>query len=273
MIQARKLSVHAGLNLTTVGAPELRGCVRDVERLQALAAVEGFERFAFLTDLNATADNLLTAVEDACADAGHGGHVLFNFSGHGYPELDINGDEADGFDENLLCADRGISDDEIYAAVSTNLHPSARCTLLVDACHTGTIGREGRVSPAAMAARLGASLVAALPGPPPPPRLLPFDVASRLPRTPQPVLPDFGGAIVQFSACRDDETAGDEGPETDGGAGGTFTKAFLSAWDARVGCQDWRTFSREVQSRAGRRQHPSLKTIRGRHLLAGRPLA
>lgn len=265
-----RLSIHAGLNVTGLGAPVLAGCVADVTNVREyLADHLGFDCPSFLTDMHATKTAFLEAMANAGRELDPNGHLVVNLSCHGSYQPDEDGDETDGFDENLLLADAQISDDEIYAALCEHVPEGARVTLLIDACHTGTIGRNGRLGIGSMRERLYNSAQAALPGWPPMPRIVPALLAASLPPAPQPRVPSYGPAIVQYSACRDDETAGDEGPGSPGGPGGTFTKAVLRALQARPG-RSWRDLAENVRAdlkfrRA--RQHPSLKTIRARHLL------
>jgi hypothetical protein len=76
-----------------------------------------------------------------------GDRVFFHYSGHGSRVKDLNGDEADGYDETIAPYDvtlRGenmIIDDELGQLVA---QLSGRLAVLVfDSCHSGTISRGG----------------------------------------------------------------------------------------------------------------------------------
>ena len=103
-----------------------------------------------LLDSEATRDNILALIEDWLIDGTEDGDEVFLFfSGHGFQQPDVNGDEADRLDETLVPVDVAvtkdgtatgmITDDEMAALMS---HLSGRrVDVIVDACHSGTSTR------------------------------------------------------------------------------------------------------------------------------------
>lgn len=64
--------------------------------------------------------------------------VALYFIGHGTYVHDLNGDEADGYDECLLFCDRTVLDDDI-ARVIKESKQCQKLILMADCCHSGTI--------------------------------------------------------------------------------------------------------------------------------------
>ena len=69
--------------------------------------------------------------------------MVFHFSGHGTQEMNMYGDEIDGFDEAICPVDyeeQGkILDDEINAAIVRPLPRGAKLHAIIDACYSGTV--------------------------------------------------------------------------------------------------------------------------------------
>ena len=104
------------------------------------------ENIKTLLDGDATRANILAAVRQWLVESS--GPAFLYFSGHGYFQPDVDGDEADGVDETLVPVDtevvdgafRGmIADDEI-AALLARMAPR-RVDVVIDACHSGTLSR------------------------------------------------------------------------------------------------------------------------------------
>lgn len=130
---------------------ELSGCVNDAMLLRALL----IERYAFLEsnitmllDGDATKANALAATRDLFSAAGADDRLFWGWSSHGTHVRDMNQDELDGLDEAIvpfdgLTSDRLlIRDDELGALVRESLHPGARLTMSIDACHSGSMLRD-----------------------------------------------------------------------------------------------------------------------------------
>jgi len=138
----------------------LRGPERDVSRMKAFAtATLGFkpEQVRELRDAAATHQGIVKAIREwLVAGSQPGDKVLLYYSGHGAQIDDLDGDEEDGLDETLVPYDTGVggdittnqlSDDEIAELLA----PLAdrRLTMIIDACHSGTITRNLRPGDAA----------------------------------------------------------------------------------------------------------------------------
>ena len=128
----------------------LIGPVNDVKAMREfVTGVLGYDErdVRLLLDAEATRAGILAAMEESLIDGtGPGDEVFLYFSGHGWQQLDTNGDEPDRYDETLVPVDVAvradqtvtgmITDDEI-AAMLERL-PGRRISMVVDACHAGT---------------------------------------------------------------------------------------------------------------------------------------
>ncbi len=138
------------------GARDLRGAVNDARNMQA-ALIEHLgvrpEEIRLLTDAEASREGILSAFRTWLIDGTEpGDRVFFYFAGHGAQVPDEDGDESDGFDEALAPADAAgelvgseaglsgfIIDDEISVLLAQLA--GREVTMIVDACHSGTITR------------------------------------------------------------------------------------------------------------------------------------
>ena len=134
----------------------LRGPANDAEDMaEFLVEQAGFQRrdLRILLNGEATRDNILAAVESWLIQGTRpGDDVVLYFSGHGFQQPDLDGDETDGLDETLVPVDvrvdsgqvvRGmITDDEI--GLLLDRLADRRLVVLVDACHSGTSTRGVR---------------------------------------------------------------------------------------------------------------------------------
>ncbi len=87
-----------------------------------------------------TRDNVLKELNSMVNLTSPGDTLLVHFSGHGFPVLDENGDEHDGYDEAIyLLDDNHIIDDEIYNLIADGRIPKgANFLWLSEACHGGS---------------------------------------------------------------------------------------------------------------------------------------
>jgi Caspase domain len=181
-----------GINVYPALPPhnQLRGCVRDVELMRAtLRDTFGFaeENLTVLTDLQATRDAILAAIDDLIERTGPEDAVFLQYSGHGSQVVDAEGDEPDGWDETIVPSDSGrgdvpnrdITDDEIYERLLALSLKTSNITLLFDCCHSGTISRD----------RFGAASRRIEPDP--------------RPRAPSPIAREFASALRAMHARRD----------------------------------------------------------------------
>ena len=133
----------------------LRGPERDVARMKAFAtATLGFrpEQVRELRDAAATHQGIINAIREwLVAGSQPGDKVLLYYSGHGAQIDDLDGDEEDGLDETLVPFDTGVGGDITTNQLSDDqlaelLAPLAdrKLTMIIDACHSGTITRNLR---------------------------------------------------------------------------------------------------------------------------------
>jgi hypothetical protein len=131
----------------------LDGCVNDV-RLMREVLVESFgfppEQVTLLADEQATRAGILAAFDALVAATGPDDIVLFHFAGHGSQMTDREGDEPSGFDSTLVPFDAvrpigdvpDITDDEINLRLEALAQKTPYSTVVIDACHSGTILRD-----------------------------------------------------------------------------------------------------------------------------------
>lgn len=146
---ATKKAVLAGINQYRY-VSDLRGCVRDVEKFQALLTDSfGFkpQHIRTLLDADVIKQNLNEELQWLLKGAKAGDQLVFMFAGHGSQTADLDGDEPDGVDE-LLCLydmnfddeDSYLLDDEVYR-FTRRLPEGANLTIVFDCCHSGTATR------------------------------------------------------------------------------------------------------------------------------------
>jgi len=129
--------------------PFLAGPDHDVVLMEDFLVAEmGFSPsdIKTLVDGEVTRDAAIQAIEDWLIEGtAPGDRVVFYWSGHGSQRQDLSGDEADGLDETLVTHDfaqgKHIADDDLYQLF--NRIADRQVTVVVDACHSGTIGRDG----------------------------------------------------------------------------------------------------------------------------------
>ncbi|KAK1766415.1 metacaspase-1B [Phialemonium atrogriseum] len=130
---------------------QLRGCINDVKNMSAYL-VENFgykrEDMVILTDdqqnpmSQPTKQNILRAMHWLVKEARPNDSLFFHYSGHGGQTKDLDGDEADGYDEVIYPVDfrqfGHITDDEMHRIMVQPLHGGVRLTAIFDSCHSGT---------------------------------------------------------------------------------------------------------------------------------------
>ncbi|KJK92967.1 hypothetical protein H633G_03170 [Metarhizium anisopliae BRIP 53284] len=130
---------------------QLRGCINDVRNMTAyLAEHFGYRRedMVILTDdqqnpmSQPTKQNILRAMHWLIKDARPNDALFFHYSGHGGQTKDLDGDEADGYDEVIYPVDfrqtGHITDDEMHRIMVRPLQAGVRLTAIFDSCHSGT---------------------------------------------------------------------------------------------------------------------------------------
>lgn len=145
----KRKAVFIGINYLTT-KHKLKGCISDANTMKNILTTKyGFTDFILLTDDNQdaskhpTKDNIINSMKWLVKDAQPGDSLFFHFSGHGGKVKDKNGDEIDGFDETIMPLDYGkkgqIVDDEIYKIMVAPLPKGCKLTAVFDCCHSGTM--------------------------------------------------------------------------------------------------------------------------------------
>lgn len=233
----KRLALCVGLNYPKTSA-ELRGCVNDAHDWRDELQKRGYEVRVLLEPTKA---ELMAELRGMLARARFGYRTVFTYSGHGTWVPDKDGDEADGRDEALVCADyqRGgiLTDDELQQ-IFTEVHYGVRRTILSDSCHSGSVSRfmsfSGKAAPAS----------------PKQARFLPplmFTDGAELKRfeaVEKSTLhsPSRPGAAL-ISGCNDHEFSYDA--SFNGRPNGAFTRAALDALPHTYTLKDWHTKIRE----------------------------
>lgn len=128
----------------------------DVALLKPLFSEQGY-KVTTLVDAQATYANITGALKKVVKDAHKGDIVYLHFSMHGQPFEDLNGDEADGWDEALIPVDaqmryatgkyegkNHLLDDEMekyFGQLRSKIGPTGELFVVLDACHSGTASR------------------------------------------------------------------------------------------------------------------------------------
>jgi len=148
-----KRAVLVGINAYT-HFTELNGCENDARSLDELLREQfGFEQTRLLLNADATRASILGAFDQLVADTQTDDIALIYYAGHGSQIRDREGDEPSGFDSTLIPVDsarddarpemmREITDDEIFLFLQKLGNKTTAITVIVDACHSGTITRD-----------------------------------------------------------------------------------------------------------------------------------
>lgn len=128
----------------------LSGCINDIEEMAGiLEAKYGFEQnnIHLLPDEKATRGNILNCFEKYLInEAAPGDICVFYYSGHGSQVKNSKSPEHDGWDESIVPFDsyrgaKDIRDKELKKLFNRVLDKQAQLTVIVDACHSGSISR------------------------------------------------------------------------------------------------------------------------------------
>lgn len=144
-----------GINYTG-SSNALNGCINDCENLKQFLTSKNYFKSNELIMMNdnqsgglyPTKANILNQfrelVKFANANKGKQIEMFISYSGHGHHIKDTSGDEADGQDEVLCPVDFSsagfIVDDQIRADLIDKLPSNVKLLMIVDACHSGTMG-------------------------------------------------------------------------------------------------------------------------------------
>lgn len=145
----KRRAVLIGINRYQVAGADLRGCVNDVENVEAM--LRGHFEFPQsgirkVTDGRATTARIRSEVTRLVESLKPGDVGLLHYSGHGSNVPDKNGDEADERDE-ILCPtdldwyDPDLPTDDWLREQLDGLADGAHLTVIFDCCHSGTATR------------------------------------------------------------------------------------------------------------------------------------
>jgi hypothetical protein len=135
--------------------PRLPGVASDLAAMSNLLGHGGFA-VTTLPETSLAAASVKRALAQLVTDTVAGDLAVIYFTGHGLLLHDHSGDEQDGWDEALLCADEPIVDDWFRSNLWTLAADGARIVAIVDACHSdsATLGLRADTPPAVLPPRV-----------------------------------------------------------------------------------------------------------------------
>ncbi|KAI6155280.1 peptidase C14, caspase domain-containing protein [Pisolithus tinctorius] len=177
----KKRALCIGINYINQSG-QLNGCINDANNLKAfLMSHFGYreENIRLLTDDSRdpsrwpTRRNILEHMQWLVRDAQPNDSFFFHYSGHGGQTKDLNGDEADGYDEVIYPVDHQaaghIVDDLMHDIMVRPLPPGCRITAIFDSCHSGSAldlpyvySTEGKIKEPNIAAEAGMGVMSAV---------------------------------------------------------------------------------------------------------------
>lgn len=160
----------------------MKGCINDANNLKAfLMSHFGYreENIKVLTDDSRdpmrvpTRHNILEHIKWLVSGAMPNDSFFFHYSGHGGQTKDLDGDEADGYDEVIYPVDYQtaghIVDDLMHDMMVRPLPPGCRLTAIFDSCHSGSAldlpyiySTEGKIKEPNIAAEAGRGVLSAV---------------------------------------------------------------------------------------------------------------
>ncbi|KAG6879553.1 Ca(2+)-dependent cysteine protease [Termitomyces sp. T32_za158] len=161
---------------------QLRGCINDVHNIvDFLITNFGYKKddIVILTDDQKnpraipTKENIISAMQWLVRGAAPNDSLFFHYSGHGGQTKDLDGDEADGYDEVIYPVDfqrnGHIVDDLLHEIMVKPLPAGCRLTSIFDSCHSGSVldlpyiySTEGKIKEPNLAAEAGQGLLSAV---------------------------------------------------------------------------------------------------------------
>lgn len=128
----------------------------DVKLLKPLFSQQGF-KITTLVDAEATYSAIIKSLDRLTKTCKKGDLVYVHFSMHGQPIEDLNGDEADGWDEALIPVDaqmkfqKGVYEgknhllddtlEKYFNEIRSKIGTKGQLYVILDACHSGTASR------------------------------------------------------------------------------------------------------------------------------------
>jgi hypothetical protein len=220
----------------------LDGPLNDVALIEGVLQGLGCDHFVKLTEGQATADAILTALQHNLVDDANAGDVrIFYYSGHGSHIRNIASQEHDE-DQTIVPADNwrnvpDIRDKEIARILWRAARKGVRVTFIADSCYSGSLTRgkwngRGKIrSTSGVRAGSAGKLVEPVSS----------DPGEIDPATGQPVDPEKAGVLTLAAAQQNEEAR--ELPDENGDAHGAFTLALSRALKSRFEPMD-RVFQR-----------------------------
>ncbi|HEX6043116.1 MAG TPA: caspase family protein [Pyrinomonadaceae bacterium] len=142
---ARGISMHVGVNFTSVSTTPLLGCVNDAMEMALIAEEHGFEGREVIANSQATFSYVTNKIKDAATRLSAGDIFFFTFSGHGSYMPDEDFDETDYRDETLVLHDLMLSDDVLARDLWPRFAAGVRILMVSDSCFSGTVSQ--RIAP------------------------------------------------------------------------------------------------------------------------------
>jgi metacaspase-1 len=260
------MSIHVGLNAVDPDHYQgwdgkLVACEFDANDMEKIAAAKGFETKKLLTK-EATAEALISAVEDAASKLESGDILVQTQSSHGGQVPDANGDEDDRMDETWVLFDRQVVDDELYA-LWAKFKPGVRIVIFSDSCHSGTVAREA--VDAVGADRVARSVNGGdgqprVKGMPDETIRATYEANKKLYDDIQKSVPSFdksdiGASLILTSGCQDNQTS------LDGDKNGLFTQTLLQVWNEGKFRGGYRTFRKKIATKMPPWQSPNFFVV------------
>ncbi len=256
----------------------LRGCKNDVRAMdEVLRTGFGFTHSTLLLDAEATRAAMVAAFERLIEDTAKDDIVVFYFAGHGSQLRDREGDEPSGLDSTLMPVDTArdpanpdrsidITDDELFLFLQRLGNKTTAITVIVDACHSGTITRDATTDPTFSVRGMPADPREQSTPSPIPQELWPLLRGdSGTAGAPSGWLPMRDHYVV-ISGCRDEQLSGELGlPQADGtityhGAlSYYFTQALGNVWPGATYRSVFEEVAPQVTAFRQGKQHPQLE--------------
>ena len=235
----------------------LGGCVRDARTWGEALRGLGFD-VTLLLDHEATRRRVLDALLALVGSARAGDSLVFQYAGHGTQAEDLNGDEADRYDEALVPIDYtsgALLVDDDLANVYRRLPDGAVLTLFMDCCHSGTNSRFAPIDRSAARGDERRRFLELTPDLEAAHRQFRAGTSTAEPTSAEESLP----GVVHFAACLDNQFAYESGGQ------GHFTRIAAAALAAAVNLgQTNEEFASEVATQViglGRPQTPRLMRL------------
>jgi len=214
------ISLHVGVNSTSVGGTSLVGCVNDATEMALIAQKHNFEGREVIADCKATFSHVTDKIKEAATQLGPGDIFFFTFSGHGSFIPDEDDDEVedgvdDDRDETLVLFDFMICDDYFARELWPRFAPGVRILMIADSCHSGTVASivASTESQEGTKALSDADRIEHLANN----REFYKHNCNKLKQLDKPI----GASVVQIGACEDNDTTADGSPNS------AFTKQLL----------------------------------------------